>query len=287
MVSPAMRSLIGRPFARLRTWRYLPTRFSSTASLNLNSSSAAKLESKLESKGSKTEDDDTPLDFIYKLPEQLISQGNGLTPTTASRQINTLDYYKKLKYEGGFNKNQTNAVIDMLLELINDEFYNTYNTKFLRDMELNKQSHLFNSAETELKYAIQNSRETQLNSKHIELMLLQRDLASLHDEISGMIINSINKDSKMDFNNHKLENTLMLKEVNLALSDCKNKIITNLIGQLRSDVENLRWQTTRSGLVAILLLVLMVMGTVSLTKGKTSDERPNKEEEIMPEEYIE
>lgn len=269
-----MTSLLGRPIARLRTWRYVSNRFNSTSTL-LDASIKTLLNTpniKHDTKVEKVEEDDTPLDFINKLPEQLISQGNGLTPTTAARQINTLEYYKKLKYEAGFDKKQTNAIIGMLLELINDEFYNTYNTEFLRDMELNKQSHLFNSAETELKYAIQNSRDTQLNSQHIQLMVLQRDLASLHDEINELIINSINKDSTIDFNNHKLENTLMLKEVNLALSDCKNKIITSLIGQLKSDVENLRWQTTRSGLVAILLLVLMVMGTVNLTKGKSGED---------------
>lgn len=268
-----MRSALRESTKHIRTWRYTPRpkvirAYHSTPLLQINSTQYLK-----EKVSNKLTNDETPLDFINKLPEQLISQGNGLSPTDAAHQVNTLEYYKRLKYEGGFNSEQSNAIIALLLEIIDDEFYKTYNTKFLRDMELNKQSHLFNSAETELKYAIQNSRDTQLNSQHLQMMILQRDLAILHDEINELIINLLNKDSKMDFNNQKLENTLLLKEVNLHLSGSTNKIITKLMGEVKSDIENLRWQTTRSGLVAILLLVLMVMGAVSLTKNKASEEK--------------
>lgn len=203
--------------------------------------------------------------FMNKLPEQLISQGNGMKPTRAESQIDTLACYNRLR-EQGFTSQQTELIIDLLLETLNREFFSRYNVEFLQNMELENQSHLFHAAETELKYAIQTSRDTQLNDQHLQLLKLIRDLDSLQDEINEMIINLLQKDSKVDFNNQKIENTLLHRKINLQLNECTNKIATKLLGSARSDIERLRWQTTRSGLLAILVLVFLIMGGASFAR---------------------
>lgn len=203
--------------------------------------------------------------FMNKLPEQLISQGNGMKPTKAENQIDTLACYNRLR-EQGFTSQQTELIIDLLLETLNREFFSRYNIIFLQNMELENQSHLFHAAETELKYAIQTSRDTQLNDQHLQLLKLIRDLDSLHDEINELIINLLQKDSKLDFNNQKIENTLLHRQINLELNECTNKIATKLLGNARSEIERLRWQTTRSGLLAILILVFAIMGGASFAR---------------------
>lgn len=226
-----------------------------------------------------------------KLPEQLISEGNGMKPTKAENQVDTLKCYNMLVGRG-FTPLQTELIIDLLLKTLNEEFFSRYNTVFLQNMELENQSHLFHAAETELKYAIQTSRDSQLNDQHLQLMKLIRDLDTLHDEINEMIINLLQKDSKVDFNNQKTENTLLQRKIKLELSDCTNKIATKMLGNARSDIESLRWQTTRSGLLAILILVFLVMGGASLARKVTAQnedaearelelkESENKESEI-------
>lgn len=204
-------------------------------------------------------------DFVNKLPEQLISQGNGLKPTTAANQLDTLYLHNKL-VQNGFTSEQGNVIIELLLEYLDYEFFTTYNDKFLRKMELENQSHLFNAAETELRYAIQNSRENSLNERTLELMQLDRDLSSFNDQLNELIINLLTKDSKVEFNDHKIENTLLHRELNLRLKDCNNKIGTKINGHIKSEIENLRWQTTRSGLFAILILVFFIMSGVSISK---------------------
>lgn len=203
--------------------------------------------------------------IINKVPEQLISQGNGMKPTKAENQIDTLACYNRLQ-EQGFTSQQTDLIIDLLLETLNKEYFSHYNTTFLQNMELENQSHLFHAAETELKYAVQTSRDTQLNDQHLQLLKLIRDLDSLQDEINEMIINLLQKDSKVDFNNQKIENTLLHRKINLELSDCSNKVATKLLGNARSEIERLRWQTTRSGLLAILMLVFSIMGGASFAR---------------------
>lgn len=202
--------------------------------------------------------------FLKRMPEQLVSEGDGLKPTTAARQFDTLGLYHRLNGQG-FTAEQSEAIVSLLLELLDELFYRNYNHIYLNDMELENQSHLFHAAESELKYAIQNSRDTQLNNQHLQLMKLIRDLEALHDEMNEMSINCLQKDSKVDFNNQKIENTLLQRQVKLELSDCVNKISTKILGRTRSDIENLRWQTTRSGLLAVLILVFFMVGGASIS----------------------
>lgn len=203
--------------------------------------------------------------LINKFPEQLVSVGNGLKPTTAEQQIDTLKYYNML-VKSGFTPIQTNIILDLWIELLDEQFFSIYNDKFLRNMELENQWHLFNTAETELRYAIQTSRETSLNDRNLQVMKADRDIQSCNDELNELIINLLKKDSIVDFNDHKLENTLLHRHIKLRLKDCNNKIGTKIIGQTKSEIENLRWQTTRSGLFAVLVLVFFIMSGASISK---------------------
>ncbi|GCE97950.1 hypothetical protein ZYGM_004152 [Zygosaccharomyces mellis] len=203
--------------------------------------------------------------FLKQMPERLVSEGDGLKPTTSANQFDTLRLHQRLNLQG-YTPQQSEAIITLMLELLDEFFYRDYNRIYLNDMELENQSHLFHAAETELKYAIQNSRDTQLNNQHLQLMKLIRDLESLHDEMNEMTINFLQKDSKVDFHNHKIENTLLQRQVKMELSDCDNKISTQILGNTRSDIENLRWQTTRSGLLAVLILVFFMVGGASISK---------------------
>ncbi|SCV00514.1 LAME_0G10220g1_1 [Lachancea meyersii CBS 8951] len=213
-------------------------------------------------------------DLVGKLPEQLVSEGNGFESTTAENQIDTLRCYEKL-LRSGFTPKQSSLAIELLLQTLNNEFFDNYNDKYLRKTELETQSHLFNAAESELRYSIQVSRESALNEQNLKLLQLNRSLHSLHDELNELMINLLKKDSKVDFNDRKIENTLLHRNIHLKLKDCNNKIGTRIIGDTKSDIENLRWQTTRSGLFAVLGLVFFIMSGVSISKRMSSEnEKP-------------
>ncbi|CUS22595.1 LAQU0S06e01596g1_1 [Lachancea quebecensis] len=209
--------------------------------------------------------EDIPGNFIGKLPEKLISEGNGFESTTAENQIDTLRCYERL-LRSGFTPKQSTAAIELLLQTLNEEFFAEYNNKFLRKTELDTQSHLFNAAETELRYAIQVSREAALNEQNLKILQLHRGLHLAHDELNEQFINLLKKDSRVDFNDHKIENTLLHRNINLTIKDCNHKIGTRIIGDIKSEIENLRWQTTRSGLFAVLGLVFFIMSGVSISK---------------------
>ncbi|CAI4046973.1 hypothetical protein N7582_003954 [Saccharomyces uvarum] len=242
-------------------------------------------EKEKEKEKEKDSDGKTSFGLLDRFSENFIAQGNGLKPTTSQNQLDTIKFYQLLRERGSFSDEQCKSIISLLLQLLNNEFYSSYNESFLRDMELNKQSHLFNSLETELKFAIQNSRDTQLNEHHLQLLKLKRELNSIHDELNEVIINSLQKDAKLEFNNQKLENTLLYKHINLRLNDSSNKIQTKILGEIRSHIENLRWQTTRSGLLIILVLVCSIMIGVSASK-KEHAVVPQEPETPLPDQTI-
>ncbi|AJV60688.1 hypothetical protein H811_YJM1400L05112 [Saccharomyces cerevisiae YJM1400] len=253
---------------------------------DLSSSPLSKNKEKQE-KPEKENEGKHSIGLLDRFSEDFITQGNGLKPTTSQNQLDTIKFYQMLRERGNFSDEQCKIIIALLLQLLNDQFYSCYNDLFLRDMELNKQSHLFSSLETELKFAIQNSRDTQLNEHHLQLLKLKRELNSIHDELNEIIIDLLQKDAKLEFNNQKLENTLLYRQLNLKLNDCSNKIQTKILGDIRSHIENLRWQTTRSGLLVILVLVCSIMIGVSASKKECPGlQEPEEPEILAPKEDI-
>ncbi|CCD26761.1 Put7p NDAI_0I01920 [Naumovozyma dairenensis CBS 421] len=233
-------------------------------------------------------------DLLTRLHEQLINEINTNLnhPTFAENQVDTMEVFEKLSKVNWVNKEEKEegmnreklarlniqrkeALLTVLLHLLNDEFYSSYNDKYLRDLELDKQSHLFNSLSSEIQYIIQNSRDIQLNNQHLQIMKLIRDLDSIQDEINELTINDLKKDCQLAFNNQKFENTLLYKNINLELNDSSNKITINILAGIRSSIENFRWQTTRSGLLALLVLVFLILTGVNQSKKKENNNNNN------------
>ncbi|CCK70968.1 Put7p KNAG_0F03060 [Huiozyma naganishii CBS 8797] len=225
-------------------------------------------------------------DLIKTLSEQLILEThlNLHKPTRAENQMDTMQIYRRLTQNKGapaFNRAQSLLLLDIIRDLLNDNFYNDYNDKFLRDFEIDKQLHLYHSLESEIHYIIDKSRSTELNRNHLQLMRLQRDLGTTVDEINELIIDSFDKDAKLELNQQKSDNTLLYNRINLNLNDCTNKITVKIVSGIKSEIENLRWQTTRSGLLAIIILAsLLLTGVVVSNKKSRTDSQDSDGNEV-------
>lgn len=236
---------------------------------------------KTKSSGAGKNDSSDGNDLIKTLSEQLILETtlNLHKPTSAENQVDTMSTYNKLL--ASFTPGQSKAIVSTMLHLLNEQFYKTYNDKFLRDFEIDKQDHLFNSLQSEVQYTITNTRDIEINKHHLQLMKLKRDLDSIVDEINEMIIDQYEKNCRLDFHEHKNANTLLYKKINLNLNDCSNKITIRIISGIKSEIETLRWQTTRSGLLAVIIIAssFMIGVNVSNKKSKAPVLDPNQTSE--------
>lgn len=190
-------------------------------------------------------------------------------PTTAENELDTMAINSELR-DNGFSSKQSKAIMKVVMNVLNEEFYKDYNDKYLRDFEMDKQLHLFNSLQSEIKYIIGNSRDSQFNLHHLQIMRLKRDLNSDLDEINEDVIDVLEKDRKLEFNNQKVDNTLLYRRINMSLRDCINKISINILAGIKLEIENLRWHTTRSGLVAIVILVFFILTGVNVSNKKSN-----------------
>lgn len=220
-------------------------------------------------KGIDKKKDTAQNDLIKTLSEQLILETNLNLhkPTVSENQVDTLQVYQKLLAQ--FTPIQSKAIMSTMLYLLNEQFYGDYNDKFLRDFEIDKQDHLFNSLRSEIQYVIENTRDGELHKHHLQLVALKRDLDSIVDETNELIIDQYVKNCKLEFNEHKNANTLLYKRINLNLNDCSNKITIQIISGIRSEIENLRWQTTRSGLLAVIILASSFLIGVNISSRKS------------------
>ena len=226
----------------------------------------------------KIEKNEKPSDLIQTLSEQLIADTNLNThkPTMAENEIDTMSITSQL-VENGFSDMQSQSIVKVIMSILNDEFYSSYNDKYLRDFEIDKQLHLFNSLTSEIHFIIANSRDTQFNLHHLQITRLKRDLNLDLDNLNEDVIEILEKDRKLDFNNQKVDNTLLYRRINMSLRDCSNKISINILAGIKLDIENLRWHTTRSGLVAIVILVFFILTCVNVSNKKSNAEPEVKE----------
>lgn len=222
-------------------------------------------------------------DLIKTLSEQLILETNLNLhkATTAQNQFSTLRIFYTLLLNGKFNSKQSDLITQLIIFLLNDNFFNNYNDKFLRDFEINKQKHLFNALTNEIKFDINNSRNLQFLQIRKKTIQLEKELNNVLIEISGLTNNKLNEESKLNLNQHIIDNRLLFKQLQLRLNELNNKITKQVAYDVKSDIENLRWHSTRMGLLAIMLMTFMVLTAINVI-----NRRKRKSEDVTYPEFL-
>ncbi|CCH41753.1 Coiled-coil domain-containing protein [Wickerhamomyces ciferrii] len=199
--------------------------------------------------------------------------------------VDTMKVFNQLN-SLGFNSKQS----DIILQLLNENL--TYqldkmNGKFTSSMEMENELYLFEAAQSELRIEINTSRELDLHNLDRMKNSLDDLVREEGEDLNKFMIVSQN-DTEVSVHQQRNENTLLQKGIKMKIKDLDNKISTNINSDIKSDIENLRWQTTRSGLAAILVLVFSIIGGVSISKKINRDEQPTEVilHTIKPEERI-
>ncbi|ODV84284.1 hypothetical protein CANARDRAFT_183296, partial [[Candida] arabinofermentans NRRL YB-2248] len=177
--------------------------------------------------------------------------------------LDTEKTYKDL-IAGGFTEDQSEVILSLISKNLENKLQ-WLNRSFVPTIDLENEEYLFDGAHSELLVEIKNNREVTITDLTNSSIILKRAFNSLHDETSSKI--QLNDNSiKMNLNQFKHENNLHQKQLNLKNQDLINKIISELMSGLRSDIESFRWQLTRSGIMAIILMGIAILGGWNLTK---------------------
>lgn len=207
----------------------------------------------------------------YESSQQLDQLPQQNYEDSLTHYIDTMSIYNEL-VKAGFTGRQS----DVILRLINENLtqkLNKLNSKVLAKNDLENEVYLFEAAQSEMRFEVKHARELALKILENEKNQLDYQMKEESDELNKLMILSKNE-SQVMMNDQFSENTLLQKSLKKSIQNLNNKISTNINSDIKSDIESLRWQTTRSGLLAVLILVFLVMSGVSITA------RLNREEKL-------
>lgn len=202
-------------------------------------------------------------------PEEGKDSSPEVPPVIVENFLDTYSVYSDM-IESGLTHEQAEIVLQLLIKEL-DAKLQWLSAKFSPKLDLENEMYLFEAAQSELMVEISNSRDSSLNELINSSITLKRLFNSLEDDLSVQY-NLTDNSIKMELNQFKHENNYQHKIFDIRTQDLNNKIVSELMSCLRSEIESLRWQCTRGGLLAILSLVFCVLGCVNVSKALKAEE---------------
>lgn len=187
--------------------------------------------------------------------------------------FDTQDVYSELR-SSGLTPSQAEIIMRTMQELIH-ELIATCKDRSVPISAAANEAYLFDAASSEVRNDISNYRLSETTMYRFGLARLQRDVEILVHEAAEMT-NLLKSD--LDIEVHERKNATRAEEniIQLKIQELNNKISTRLNSDLKSEIENLRWQITRRSLAAIAIIVAMFLWltqTNNRTKSAKTQER--------------
>lgn len=162
-----------------------------------------------------------------------------------AHHFDTYRTYKMLA-AAGYSSEQAIVIMKCMRGILLDHLLQAKGT-YLSKAEMENEAYLFDAACSELRTEMQNNRKSQAQLEHTEITALQREFLALKRQYEEEIQNmktEISVEVNDRQNTMKVEN----RAKELQVQELNNRITILITSDLRSQVEALRWQTTRRGL---------------------------------------
>ncbi|KAK6461782.1 hypothetical protein DFJ63DRAFT_314413 [Scheffersomyces coipomensis] len=166
--------------------------------------------------------------------------------------MDTYEVYQEL-ISAGFTSNQADEIINLIIVQLNSKL-SKLSSKYSQVYELENERYLFESAQQELRVDVTRSREQHINELISLTNVLERDFNIISDDLNNEFL-QLKNDNAVTINDQRSENTLQSKKIILKIQETNHKITTELNSAMRSEIESLRWNLSRWGLIAILITV--------------------------------
>ncbi|CAO0797804.1 unnamed protein product [Mucor circinelloides] len=128
--------------------------------------------------------------------------------------------------------------------------------QLLLTSDLENESYLFKAALSELRTEVQVMRRNDMQMLQTDLSLITREVDSLEQRLSEGVADMKNE-IQMDMNNRKNETREDQKEMDMKIQEINNKFTIRL-GDIRTEIEAVRWETIWKGMTGVLLAGLTI-----------------------------
>jgi len=177
--------------------------------------------------------------------------------------------------EAGYSYGQSFAIMRALRALLvnSSEFSKT---EFLSRGQLENQVYLFQAAMSELRSETQITRMNETAALKQDLQALQREYELLERQLKEDLGN-MRHEVDIDVNNRKNETRGGQNAMDIKIQELNNRF-TIMLGDLRTRLEGYKWDTTRKGILG-LVLILSLLFAAAWYKGEV-DRRSEHEERL-------
>ncbi|KAI5803204.1 hypothetical protein EDC01DRAFT_687422 [Geopyxis carbonaria] len=216
-----------------------------------------------------------------ELPEAPEIHENGSTPSPYqhSHHFDTYHFVRYLETNGEFKRAQSEVLMKGIRGLLTQNMQMARKNLVSRSY-IENESYLFQAACSELRNEMQNTKKLQVDQLRTERtriqmeydLLNQRFLAeimSLKDELNGM------------FNDRKMVTRAEQRAMENKIQELNYKITILINSDLKSEIEKLRWTTTRRGLIAILALALVIVASIRINGNEKEVKKKKKKEQSI------
>lgn len=193
--------------------------------------------------------------------------------TPIHNYIDTMRVFNELK-KLGFTVEQSDVILQLIKENLSHQIGHLQED-ILDVNTFENEMYLFEAAQSEIRVEIKTSREADLRMMENEKSILENLINEETDDLNKDLILTRN-DSQVLINDQISENTLLQRTIKRRIQDLNNRISTEINGDIKSDIEGLRWHTTSRGLMAVLVLVFAIMSGVSISKKRNREDSPQE-----------
>ncbi|ORZ03561.1 hypothetical protein BCR43DRAFT_467202 [Syncephalastrum racemosum] len=211
-------------------------------------------EQKQENKTKKTVFDD----LAEAATKSLKNTKNDLTSlrdqTDIKHHFDTYDLLTKLSLQG-FSRRQSEVVMKGIkFRLRESSAY--IRSQFLLRSDLDNEMYLFKAAMSELRTEFQMMRRNDMQILQTEGSAVARDMESLKQQLNEDVA-MMKNDVTLDMNNHKHTGREEHNKIDIQIQELNNKITVSL-GDVRTELEAVRWETIWKGMTGVALAGLGV-----------------------------
>lgn len=187
-----------------------------------------------------------------------------------SPYFDTQTLYTDLK-NAGFSDSQAEALMNTLQSILGLVVRDCLENG-IPHWAAENEAYLFEAACSEIRNEILASRSVQAAQYRTDLSRLQRDYEILSHEADEWT-SSLRVELEMEINERKSAARAEENSIQLKIQELNNRITIDLISDMKGEIEALRWQATRRGLLAVIFVAASIMFLTSASKKESAPAR--------------
>lgn len=195
--------------------------------------------------------------------------------------FDTQKVYSNLRY-AGYTRAQADIVMSVMRDMV-DDVVEELEANCVPNATGENEAYLFDATSSEMRDETQVGRINQASQYRSTSARIQRDVEIMQHQANEMAT-LLKADMDMEMNERKNAARVEENHIQLKIQDLNHQI-TRLTTYLKSEIETLRWQLTRRGIVAIIVVAVATMFATSRTFKDDSSRKPRQSQETPGSEY--